>query len=394
MTISRSRSIANFARVSSNVTSGGTSGDGGASVTTSDTAPENPTDGDMWFNTELLELYLYYDDGATSQWVSASQPGPQGPAGSGGESGGGATTYANYAAFPISGNTTGDFAIALDTKALYMWDGTEWDRIISGPNENPEWVTVPNSYYALEMDGTPSIISVEASDPEGFPITYSHSTNPSNQTQAIITNNNDGTFTLTPSTNSIDAGNFTLRVVATDGVTVSIPKYSTIALSFGIGNVTGIKVTQTSTIYGNTGWGMVALGDLGSGDQNIFDNTTLASQLTMTSGAWASGLYNTTIASGYMNAWFATKAAQFGVTLSSTYKKASYASGGSVVVDVNWTTPLTMKQILISGDETNGYDYWNGGYVQFYINGVLDTTQYTMTNETPSSPNTYRDFTA
>lgn len=197
----------------------------GASVTTSDTAPENPTDGDMWFNTELLELYLYYDDGATSQWVSASQPGPQGPAGSGGESGGGATTYANYAAFPSSGNTTGDFAIALDTKALYMWDGDEWDRVYIGANETPEWVTEPESQYFIIS--SPINISVEATDPEGFPIAYSYDTNPSDQNLATITNNNDGTFTATP-TGSF--GDFVLRIKATDGV-ISSSRTTTIVIS-------------------------------------------------------------------------------------------------------------------------------------------------------------------
>ena len=38
-----------------------------------------------------------------------------------------ATSYANLAAFPSSGNTNGDLAVATDTKAVYMWDGTEWD---------------------------------------------------------------------------------------------------------------------------------------------------------------------------------------------------------------------------------------------------------------------------
>ena len=47
-------------------------GGGGASVTTSDTAPSSPDDGDMWFNSQVGELYVYYDDGNSEQWVEAA----------------------------------------------------------------------------------------------------------------------------------------------------------------------------------------------------------------------------------------------------------------------------------------------------------------------------------
>ena len=50
-------------------------GGGGASVTTSDTAPATPTDGDLWYDSANGRMYVYYDDGNTSQWVDAS---PQG----------------------------------------------------------------------------------------------------------------------------------------------------------------------------------------------------------------------------------------------------------------------------------------------------------------------------
>jgi hypothetical protein len=52
---------------------GGTGG--GASVTTSDTAPSTPADGDLWYDSVGGRLYVYYDDGNTNQWVDAA---PQG----------------------------------------------------------------------------------------------------------------------------------------------------------------------------------------------------------------------------------------------------------------------------------------------------------------------------
>lgn len=54
-------------------------GGGGASVTTSNTAPTPASDGDLWFNEEDGALYLYYEDADSNQWVGVS--GSQGPAG-------------------------------------------------------------------------------------------------------------------------------------------------------------------------------------------------------------------------------------------------------------------------------------------------------------------------
>ena len=139
-------------------------------------------------------------------------------------------SYANFAAFPSSGNSAGDLVLALDTGGIYVWDGSEWDRVASGVDELPEFTTEPAASYDLNDDGTATVITVAATDPEGFPITYSHDTVPSNQAQATITNSG-GTFTVTPTTTEADAGTFSLRFKASDGVNVS-SKTSTMNLSF------------------------------------------------------------------------------------------------------------------------------------------------------------------
>ena len=143
------------------------------------------------------------------------------------------TSYANLAAFPSSGNSVGDLAFASDTGGLYVWDGTEWDRVASGADELPVFSTEPASSYTLATDGTATTISLAATDPEGFAITYDHDTTPSNQSQATIVNNNDGTFTVTPSTDSANEGNFSLRFKASDGVNIS-SKTSTMNLLFPV----------------------------------------------------------------------------------------------------------------------------------------------------------------
>jgi hypothetical protein len=47
-------------------------GGGGASVTISDTAPSSPNVGDLWWSSTLLTMFVYYNDGTSSQWVVAS----------------------------------------------------------------------------------------------------------------------------------------------------------------------------------------------------------------------------------------------------------------------------------------------------------------------------------
>ena len=41
-------------------------------ITASDTAPLSPDQGDLWFDTSLGQLYTYYLDGSSGQWVSVS----------------------------------------------------------------------------------------------------------------------------------------------------------------------------------------------------------------------------------------------------------------------------------------------------------------------------------
>lgn len=57
------------------------------STITSSTKPTQRIDGtaiqqgDAWFNTNNAKLYVWYNDGDSSQWVSVTKPGPKGPAG-------------------------------------------------------------------------------------------------------------------------------------------------------------------------------------------------------------------------------------------------------------------------------------------------------------------------
>lgn len=54
---------------------GGGGGGGTAVVTISPVPPENPSQGDLWWNSTVGRLFIFYNDGSTAQWVDASPNG-------------------------------------------------------------------------------------------------------------------------------------------------------------------------------------------------------------------------------------------------------------------------------------------------------------------------------
>ena len=96
-------------------------GGGGASVTTADTAPSSPSDGDLWYDTTTLRLYVYYNDGSSSQWVKAN------PSGSG--SGASVAVQETAPSNPSSGDLWWDTADLI--MAVYYSDGdsSQWVQI-------------------------------------------------------------------------------------------------------------------------------------------------------------------------------------------------------------------------------------------------------------------------
>ena len=155
-------------------------------------------------------------DASASTWKPASPSG-------------GIVNVSTFANLPGSPSVT-DLAFVSDTKALYIFDGTEWDRVYTDTNAVPEWTTEPPTTAVLAADGTATVQTGAASDPEGFPVEFSFDTNPANQAQATVSNSG-GAFTITPSTVSSNAGEFILRYKVTDGLH-STSRSTTYTLSF------------------------------------------------------------------------------------------------------------------------------------------------------------------
>ena len=319
------------------------SGGGGSSVTVSDTAPTSPSDGDMWYNSLDLNLYVYYNDGSSSQWVQSApqQAGVTGAAGAAGS----ATSYANLAGFPSSGNTAGDMGFATDTKAVYIWDGTEWDRIYTDTNVVPDWTTAPPANAALAADGTATTQTVVATDPEGFPIEYSFDTNPANQAQATISQSNN-VFTITPSTVAANAGDFTLRYKASDGLH-STSRSTAYTLGFypQTSNIWGHWDIGNSSSYSGTG---TTWTDLSGNNRTITVTNTPASNGYKASGNLGIPVWET-----------GNNGSEFTLAIDATVKTLLFMFDPLVDADVD-----NFQQILMSNGTGEYSGYFDAGTSQ------------------------------
>ena len=205
---------------------GATGPAGGATVSVSDAAPSSPAAGQLWWNSSVNKLYIYYTDANSSQWVQATTPGATGAAGAAGTSAS-IARYANVAGFPGS-PTAADLAYANDTNTVYVYNGTAWEVVASGNDESPVITTEPpTAVQNLNTDGSTSTVTMVAQDPEGFDITYgiayktANNARPAQLSADTTINQSTGVFTFTPTTNSSNAGSFRARLSASDGARIT-----------------------------------------------------------------------------------------------------------------------------------------------------------------------------
>jgi len=231
---------------------------GGSSVTVSDTAPASPSDGDMWYNSLDLNLYVYYNDGTSSQWVqSAPQQagvagadstvaGPAGPAGGDGRAG----VYADMAALIAkTGMVAGDQALVTALNKVFMYTGTAWYLVATMTNDSPTTITGVDGTYTLATDGTSTTITAVSTDPEGFALTWSYAVTTGSLGSTATVSQADNVFTITPSTTEADAGTFSITFSVTDGATGAVSAVSAFTLAFIVTNsrYTALSVKATAT---------------------------------------------------------------------------------------------------------------------------------------------------
>jgi hypothetical protein len=343
--------------------------------------------------------------GQTLTWdASASTWKPASPSG-------GIVNVSTYANLPASPSVT-DLAFVTDTKALYIYDGAEWDRVYTGSQTTPSFTTDPPASLKLNTNGSNNVVTVAATDAEGFPISYefdgfsgaSSYTESSLPPQISSLSKNNGVFTFTPSTSEGDDGSFTGRFKASDGLQTTA-KSTIFDLSFGLANCYGFSISQSAPTSGfHLHWYMI----LDAANANLWDDASFVSDCTFSTHQYGHGTHtkdNTDSANsqngpGYL---LAQQTALFGTTVADTtaFKVVAPTGSRTDIVSVTWTTARTISAIMISGMHTNGATYWQTGDVKAYIGGNSSsnlTSAYALSSSTlsgfPALNNKYIDFTA
>lgn len=214
-------------------------------------------------------------------------------------------TYSTIYDLPLSGDLqVGDKAFvqsnALESNSLlYFWNGSGWYKLAT-VNQTPSFDSNGSSLasYSLATDGTPTVVTLLASDPEGLPIQWSYETSGLVSEATIVQGTGDSAnkFTITPSTAESDEGEFIITFKASDGVNLT-SSVSTFKLTFAKYYLISIPATNASYTTNATRGAIGARGQRSSSvdaDGNIYTS-------------WYAGNYLNTQSSNYAVTYIVTK---------------------------------------------------------------------------------------
>ena len=234
---------------------------GGANVTTSDTAPLSPLDGDLWWDSQTAALKIYYNDGSSTQWVDISTGG-----------GGGGATYNVSATSNIGGayitlsgsdSSTDNLLIAsgsnttvsqtdADTITIDV-DLSSREPLISKSTgyakwNGSAWIFVNDTYLTgTKVDSfntrTGAITLTSADVTTALTYTPYNATNPSGYT------NNTGTVTSVSGTGTVSGLTLTGSVTNSGSLTLggAITGFATTAHNHSLDSLTNTTITANSS---------------------------------------------------------------------------------------------------------------------------------------------------
>lgn len=260
--------------------------------------------------------------------------------------------YATAADLPLSGNTAGDIAFVGETNRMYIFNGNGWYNIAL-INTNPTITTGPEGNYIFEKDGTPTVLTLAAADPEGIPIVWSYSVTGGSLGSTATVTQTDNVFTITPSTLEADAGQFGVTFTASDGVNIATSIESNFSLSFA--------VVFQGELYGYASGGLSGAAATSSIDKFSFTsdgNATTVGNITVARYMIAG---HSSITHGYTS----------GGRVSGDYNiidKFAFATDGNAT-DVG---DLSQTRVIHAGvsDKAGGSGYSAGGYSGGTINSI------------------------
>lgn len=197
--------------------------------------PTSPSNDDL--HTEFGRTFKY--SSATNSWSSATPDAPEDntPITQG---------YVDAQSLPLTGVAAGSKAFVQDGNKLFIFTGSGWFEIAT-INNSPSITTGADASYALEPSGDPTVITLQATDPEGTPIVWSYQVTSGSLEDTTVTNV-DNVFTITPGASSTT---FNLSFIASDGVNLdtSASNFTVAVLWSFQGSVAGYAAGNFPTTY-------------------------------------------------------------------------------------------------------------------------------------------------
>jgi hypothetical protein len=370
---------------------------GGSSITPGASAPGSPSSGDVWWDSDDLTPYIYYNDGSSSQWVefvskssgvattdteavqdivgamfsSNTETGitatyedsdgtvdlvvPAAP---------GITVYATFALLvAATGMATGDQGYVTATNKLYLYSVNGWFLIATVSNASPTAITGVAAAITLASDGTASVITAVSTDPEGFPLTWSYAvttgslTNGGGATAAVSQSAN--VFTVTPTTTEAYAGTFSITFTVTDGVNGVVNAVSAFTLAFGFDwTATAQQAKLVASDAGasdNLGYSAAIDGDtaiFGAVNEDVGGYDAGAAYVFTRSGTTWSQQQKLVASDPAASDYFGWSSAVDGnyAVVGAPYEDAGGTSAGAAYVFIRSGTTWTQQQKLASSD--------------------------------------------
>ena len=197
--------------------------------------PTSPSNDDL--HTEFGRTFKY--SSATNSWSSATPDAPEDntPTTQG---------YVDAQSLPLTGVAAGSKAFVQEDNKLFIFTGSGWFEIAT-INTAPTITSGADASYTLNSDGTPTVITLQATDPEGTPIIWGYQVTSGSLEDTAVTNEG-GVFTITPGATE---ATFNLTFTASDGVNIDTSA-SSFSLAFGL-DWAGATLNHTLTNDGRTG---------------------------------------------------------------------------------------------------------------------------------------------
>lgn len=163
----------------------------------------------------------------------------------------GLKVYNTISDLPLSGLTAGQQAFISSSNTYYVSNGSGWYSVTL-VNTSPSITAVQDASanttpFTLNTDGSTTVITVTATDPEDTPLIYSYSVTSGSLNGTTITQSSN-VFTITP--HASNATTFELTFTASDGVNTATSGVNSFTLQFVANWTNGTEISQIDSFVG------------------------------------------------------------------------------------------------------------------------------------------------